>query len=83
MVITTLHINHKMFKFRDFLEESKKGKVSLYRFGKHRAVKSPSPYWSGVSRKRTRIGGMTYTTTYKYGKPKFTKRMRTLIGKKR
>ena len=77
MLTHTLHTTCKMKTFKGFLGEA------LYRYKKHKANKSPSPYWSGVSRKRTRIGGMTYTVTYKGGKAKFTKRMRTIIGKKR
>jgi hypothetical protein len=42
-----------------------------------------SPYWTGLKRRRKRIGGMTYTVTYRNGKAKLTKRMRTVVGKKR
>jgi hypothetical protein len=72
-----------MLSFKNFLSE-KAEKPYVYKFKHSKTHRSSvSPYWSGISRKRTRIGGMTYTVTFKGGKAKFTKRARTLIGKKR
>ena len=70
-----------MKTFKEFASMISEGKKSLYNFHLNRG--SPSPYWTGLMRKRVRIGGITYTSTYKNGKLKFNKRMRNIIGKKR
>ena len=70
-----------MKSFKEFTNTISESKKSMYHFKLGRDT--ANPYWSGIMRKRHRIGGMTYTSTYHNGKLKFTRRMRSIIGKKR
>lgn len=85
MMVLDKEFLNKMLSFKEFAQTLLENIAEEKYRNIYKSPKSGhfSPYWTGLKRRRKRIGGMTYTVTYRNGKAKLTKRMRTVVGKKR